>query len=53
MGDVVYRDEIVIYHVLSSKPRLARRFLLRLKQELKRVLKQEEILIVERDVETF
>jgi hypothetical protein len=50
MGDVTYRDEIVIYRVLASKPRAARRSLTRLKEELKRDLRQEEILIVERTV---
>ena len=53
MEDITYRDEIVIYRVLSSKPRVARRFLLRLKAELKKELQQEEILIVERDVDTL
>lgn len=53
MGDVVYRDEIVIYRVLCSKPRTARRFLQRLKAELKQDLQQEEILIVERDVDAL
>jgi hypothetical protein len=53
MEDVIYRDEIVIYRVLSSKPRSARRFLLRLKAELKRELRQEEILIIEREVDTL
>ncbi len=52
MGGVTYRDEIVIYRVLASSARTARRFLGQLKQRLKRELKQEEILIVERDVET-
>jgi len=47
LGDVTYRDEIVIYRVLAAKPRGARRFLARLKEELKRDLRQEEILIVE------
>lgn len=53
MGDVTYRDEIVIYRVLSARPRTARQFLHRFKQWLKRELKQEEILIVERDVRTL
>jgi hypothetical protein len=53
MGDVTYRDEIVIYRVLSAKARTARRFLSRLKEELKKDLKQEEILIVERNVEAL
>jgi hypothetical protein len=52
-GDVTYHDEIVIYRVLSSKVRTARKFLGALKGELKKSFKQEEILIVERDVETL
>lgn len=53
MGDVVYHDEIVIYRVLCAKQRKARRFLSRLKEELKASFQQEEILIIERDVETL
>ena len=53
MENVTYRDEIVIYRVLTSKVRMARRFFLHLKADLKRDLKQEEILIVERDVDTL
>jgi hypothetical protein len=53
MGDVVYRDEIVIYRVLAARPQAARRFLARLKAALKKSLRQEEILIVERDVSTL
>ena len=53
MGDVTYRDEIVIYRVLSSRASASRKFLAQLKQRLKRELNQEEILIVERDVETL
>jgi hypothetical protein len=53
MGDVLYRDEIVIYRVLAAKPQAARRFLARLKNALKKSLRQEEILIVERDVSTL
>ena len=52
-GGVTFRDEIVIYRVLSSKARLARRFLSKLKDELKKELDQEEILIIERDVKTL
>lgn len=50
MGEVTYLDEIVIYRVLAAKPGAARRFLKRLKEELKQSLRQEEILIVERSV---
>jgi hypothetical protein len=53
LGDVTYRDEIVIYRVLSSDTRRARRFLRTLKELLKTELDQEEILIVERDVDTL
>jgi hypothetical protein len=53
LGDVTYRDEIVIYRVLTNRPRSARRFLSKLKQRLKKELQQEEILIIERDVETL
>jgi hypothetical protein len=51
--DVTYRDEIVIYRVLASQTRTARRFFRQLKEELKRELEQEETLIIERDVETL
>ena len=50
---VTYRDEIVVFRVLATDPAEARRFLAELKEELKRELKQEEVLIVERDVETL
>jgi hypothetical protein len=53
MGDVTYRDEIVIYRVLSRKVRSARKFLSQLKKELKRSFRQEEILIVERKIEVL
>lgn len=53
LGDVTYRDEIVIYRVLTTKTRTARTFFAALKAELKRELRQEEILIIERDIETL
>ena len=53
MGSVTYRDEIVIYRVIASASQESRRFLQDLKQRLKEELEQEEILIVERDVETL
>ncbi len=53
MGDVTYRDEIVIFRVIAANQRTARRFLRQLKEELKRDLEQEEILIIERDVGTL
>jgi hypothetical protein len=53
MGNTVFRDDIVIFRVLTSKTRPARRFFRNLKRELVVLLKQEEILIVEKDVETL
>jgi hypothetical protein len=53
MGNVTYRDEIVIYRVLARRASTARRFLAQLKERLKKELDQEEVLIVERDVETL
>src|SRR6476469_7536440 len=47
VAGVTYRDQIVIYRVISGNMRAARRFLRELKEELKRELDQEEILIVE------
>ena len=53
MGGVTYRDEIVIYRVLADRTRAARKFLADLKERLKRDLKQEEILIIEREIDTI
>ena len=53
LGDVTYRDEIVIYRVLAADPRGAKRFLRTLKENLKVEFAQEEILIVERDVDAL
>lgn len=53
MGDVVFRDEIVIFRVLAGDARAARRFFRDLKRELLRELEQEEILIVEKDARTL
>lgn len=52
-GDMTYRDEIIIYRILTSQQRMARKFLRELKEELKRDLDQEEILIVEKDAEVL
>jgi hypothetical protein len=52
-GGVTYRDEIVIYRVLSEHRRMARKFFRELKEELKRDLQQEEILIVEKDADVL
>jgi hypothetical protein len=50
MADVTHKDEIVIYRVLAAKTAAARKFLKSFKEQLKKDLKQEEILIIERDV---
>lgn len=52
VGDITYRDQIVIYRVLTDDAPTALRFLKRLKKQLKRSFEQEEILIIERDVKT-
>jgi hypothetical protein len=53
LGKAVYRDEIVIFRVLSSESQSAETFLRELKRTLKAELKQEEILILIRDVKTL
>ena len=53
MGDVTFRDQVVVFRVLTKQTRRARRFFAQFKEQLKKDLKQEEILIVERDVETL
>jgi len=53
MAGVTYRDEIVIYRVITPDEEDARRFLGHLKEEMKAVFDQEEVLIVEHDVETL
>jgi hypothetical protein len=51
MAGITYRDEIVIYRVITSDEQAARRFLSALKERLKEEFQQEDILIVEREVE--
>jgi hypothetical protein len=51
MEEVIFHDEIVIFRVLTDNIRAARRFFRTLKERLKRELRQEEILIVEKHVE--
>jgi hypothetical protein len=53
MAGITYRDEIVIYRVITSDEQEARRFLSALKERLKEAFQQEDILIVEREVETL
>lgn len=49
-GGATYRDEIVIYRVISQDPAGSRGFLTSLKELLKEEFQQQEILIIERDV---
>lgn len=46
MGDVTFRDEIVIFRVLTGKARLAARCFKQLRRDLERELHQEKILIL-------
>ncbi len=49
-GNITYRDEIVIYRVITQDPASARAFLANLKEQLKQEFQQQEILIIEREV---
>ena len=49
-GEITYRDEIVIYRVISQDSSSAREYLGKLKEPLKREFQQLDILIIERDV---
>jgi hypothetical protein len=49
-GGMTYRDEIVIYRVITRDADKSREFLARLKGQLIQEFEQEEILIVEREV---
>jgi hypothetical protein len=51
IGNVSFRDDIVILRVLSEEVRESREFFRRLKEELSADLGQQELLIVERKVE--
>ena len=50
IGNVTYRDQIVIYRVISQDSGASRVFLGHLKEHLKREFQQHEILIIEREV---
>ena len=52
-GGVTYRDEIVVYRILTAQTGMARKFFRALKEELKRNLEQEDILIVEKDADVL
>jgi hypothetical protein len=53
MGNATYRDEVVIYRVVAADARESREFLVRLKRRLEEELKQENLLIIQRDIETL
>jgi hypothetical protein len=50
IGKVTFRDEIVIFRVVSGRVRWARRFMRNLKEDMKRDLKQKDVLIVEKEI---
>ena len=47
---MTYRDEIVIYRVISQNSIASRDFLVALKGHLKKEFQQEEFLIIEREI---
>ena len=49
-GDITYRDEIVIYRVISQDSSASREYLTKLKEHLKQEFQQLDILIIEREV---
>jgi hypothetical protein len=49
-GNMTFRDEIVIYRVISRNPAVAREFLANLKEQLKSDFHQQDILIIEREI---
>lgn len=49
-GNMTYRDEIVIYRIISQDSVASRDFLATLKEHLKRQFHQQEILIIEREI---
>lgn len=53
IGNVTFREEMVILRVLAPDAPAAGEFFKRLKEEVKADLDQEEVLIVERPVQTL
>jgi hypothetical protein len=49
MGNVTFRDKITIFRVYSTRTRQARKFFREMKEFLKKELKQEDILVVEKE----
>lgn len=52
-GGVTYRDEIILLRVLATDRDAARKFLEDVQAELESSLKEETILIIERQVQSF
>jgi hypothetical protein len=52
LAGITYRDKIVIHRVITSDEQEAPRFWSELKKQLKAEFRQEDMLIVERDIET-
>ena len=53
MGEVTFRDQVVVFRVVSDNARRARRYFVAFKERLKKELRQEEIFIVEREVKVL
>lgn len=51
LGEVTFRDEIVILRVLSNEDNRAKTYWLSLKKNLQRQWRQKDILIVMRDID--
>jgi hypothetical protein len=49
-GNITYRDDIVIYRVISQDSVASREYLGKLKEHLKQEFQQLDILIIEREV---
>jgi hypothetical protein len=52
MGNITFRDRVVILRVLTGDPLKAQMFFAQVKKELKQTWGQEDVLIVVRDVKT-
>lgn len=50
MGNVVFQDEIVIYRILTDRSKRTKKFFQKLKEKLKEAFRQEEILIIVRNI---
>ncbi|MDQ3233387.1 MAG: hypothetical protein M3Q07_16335 [Pseudobdellovibrionaceae bacterium] len=53
VGGMTLRDEIVIWRILSDRGSEGDAFIRRIKKSLEEVLKQDLILVIRRQVETF